>query len=165
MVRLNTPSNIELSQNKQAKEINKTWEAASCVQQKRRSWKARQVCDDNNAAIFTSSSRLVTKSEREKRRSRRKSVRRSKQRMQCELYPKQICYFCHFERTRTERQTDGGEQSVWIGDRERHACRRPTAVTTTRLNCDQKLHCCSDEKYALKMSTSCLAVKLSDSVT
>lgn len=31
------------------------------------------VCDDNNAAIFTNSSRLVTKSKREKRRSERMS--------------------------------------------------------------------------------------------
>lgn len=137
---------------------------------KRRPWKARQVCDDNNAAIFTNSSRLVTKSERERRRSWRNSVRRSKQRMQCELYPKQSCYFLPvWEDTRRHtdihRHTDREECSVWNGDRERHAPRHPTAVAATRLYCDQKPNCCSEEKYALKMGTSCLAVKLSDSGT
>lgn len=45
--------------------------------------------------------------------------------MQCELYPKQICYFCHFGHGQKDRQMEGNNQYESETEKGMHADVQP----------------------------------------
>lgn len=162
-------NDIEWSQNKQAQQINKTWEAASCVRQGGGPEKR------GKSVTITMLLFLLTvwewwqraKGKREGARERVSGGANKGSSVNSTRSRKAIFASLRGQRqtdTQTDRQTARSVQCK-MGTKKRHASRRLTTIATIRLNCGQKLNCCTEGKCALKMGTSCLGEKPTDAVT